>query len=40
MTLAEAFKLVKEKRTIVRPNPGFVRVLLDLEMRIYNTNSI
>lgn len=31
MTLKEAFELTKNARSIIRPNPGFVKKILNLE---------
>jgi hypothetical protein len=40
MALKEAFDLVKLKRMITRPNPTFVRTLLQHELTLYGKNSI
>ncbi len=38
--LKDAFTLVREKRPIARPNPGFCEQLLKLEKTLYGENSI
>ena len=40
MTLIAALELVKSKRHLVSPNPGFMRQLVELELRLYGTTSI
>lgn len=36
MKLAEAFNLIKAKRFIANPNPGFMKQLRDFEVRVHN----
>lgn len=35
MTLKDAYTLVKEKRVLARPNKGFLKQLMDFEMKIH-----
>lgn len=40
MTLRDAWKLTKEARYIVKPNPVFVLALIKLEKELFGVNSI
>jgi len=40
MRLAEAFELVKKKRSIIRPNPRFIAALLTIEKTLYGSNTV
>jgi protein-tyrosine phosphatase len=40
MTLKEAYGFVKSKRTIIEPNPGFMKQLIEYEFQIHGKNSI
>ena len=38
--LKDALTLVRERRAIAKPNPGFCEQLLKLEKKLYDENSI
>lgn len=40
MTLLEAYNHVKLKRSMIRPNCGFFRQLIEYEQRLYETNTV
>lgn len=40
MTLRDAFRHVRSKRRIIRPNNGFFRQLIDFERRLYGETTI
>lgn len=40
MTLAKAYSYVKSKRSVVRPNPGFFKQLIDYENRLFKKTSV
>ncbi|EAS06094.2 tyrosine phosphatase (macronuclear) [Tetrahymena thermophila SB210] len=39
MTLKESYDFVKERRSVIKPNPSFVRDLLAYELELYQKNS-
>jgi atypical dual specificity phosphatase len=40
MTLRKAFKHVRSVRSAVRPNTGFFRQLIDMEMRLFGQQTV
>lgn len=40
MTLREAFRLVRSKRKIIRPNNGFFKQLIDYERNLYGQTTV
>ena len=40
MTLLDAHTLVREKRSIIRPNPGFWKQLVEYEDSLFGTNTV
>lgn len=40
MSLYDAYKFVKERRPIIRPNNGFFRQLIDYERKLYNRETV
>ena len=40
MTLLDAHTLVREKRSIIRPNPGFWRQLVEYEASLFSANTV
>lgn len=40
MTLREAFRLVRSKRKIIRPNNGFFQQLIDYERSLYGQTTV
>ena len=40
MTLEDAYNLVRDKRSFIRPNPGFWKQLVDYEKEISGANTV
>lgn len=40
MSLLEAYNYVREKRHIIKPNPGFFEELIRLELEVHGTSSM
>jgi len=39
-TLEKAMWFTKQKRSFVKPNPGFMKILIDLEIKLFGISSI